>query len=145
MNSIIHAPERRFTWGLLNDFDDFFRPIRSGELAERAVSPALDVSESDVDFVVKAELPGVGKDAIDVNIADSVLTIRAESKSDEDRSKAGRVIRRERRYGKYVRSLRLADNIDVANVSAEYTDGVLTLVLPKAESAKTKKIEVQVH
>jgi HSP20 family protein len=73
-----------------------------------------------------------------------VLTINAETKYEDEAKKEGRLIRQERRYGKFVRSMRLGDSVDVSKVKAEYKDGVLSLVLPKAEEVRPKRIDVKV-
>ena len=132
-----------------NDFDrmleGFFGPTRWLEEApSEDLVPAIDVSERADGFVVKAELPGVRKEDIDVNMENGVLTISAETKSDTEEKEGDRVIRQERRYGKYVRSLRLGTQIDETKVEASYKDGILNLVLPKAEEVKPKKISVNV-
>jgi len=93
---------------------------------------------------VHADLPGVNKDDINVTVENGVLTITAETTSEKEEKEGERVIRQERRYGKYVRSLRLGSEVDAGNVKANYKDGVLELVLPKAEAAKPKKISVDV-
>jgi HSP20 family protein len=100
--------------------------------------------ERNNEFVVKAELPGVKKEDIDVSVENGVLTINAETRSETEEKEGDRVIRQERRYGKYVRSLRLGKAVDEKKVKASYRDGVLELVLPKAEEVKPKKISVDV-
>jgi HSP20 family protein len=72
------------------------------------------------------------------------LTINAETRYENEHKEDGRIIRQERRYGKFVRSMRLGDEVDKEKVEAEYKDGVLSLRLPKAEAVKPKKIEVNV-
>lgn len=132
-----------------DDFDQFverfFRPMRSVE--ERMswdLVPAVDVSEADDHYLVRAELPGVKKDDIDVTLEGGVLTITAETKSEQEQKNGERFIRQERRYGKYMRSLRLGSGIDEHKVKANYKDGVLELVLPKSESVKPRRIAVDV-
>lgn len=146
MKDITRSPERRSPWGLLGDFDDvfddFWRPIRRSDGG--ALAPAVDVSESDDEYRIRADLPGVKKEDLDVSLQDGVLTINAETHQEEKEEKAGRVIRQERRYGKFVRSMRLGDSVDADKIKADYKDGVLNLVLPKAEKVKAKKIDVQV-
>lgn len=151
MNEIVKSSEPRSRLSLFSDFDDifddFWRPVRStnGRLTGGAFSPALDVSENDDEYRVRADLPGVKKDDVDISIHDGILTINAETKYEEDQKAEGRVIRQERRYGKFVRSMRLGDAVNVDHVNAKLKDGVLHLVLPKAEKAKPKKIEVAVN
>lgn len=149
MANLIRRP-RAGRLGLWDDdvdrmFEGFFRPTRWLEEApSEDLVPAIDVSERADGFVVKAELPGVRKEDIDVNMENGVLTISAETKSDTEEKEGDRVIRQERRYGKYVRSLRLGTQIDESKVEASYKDGILNLVLPKAEEVKPKKISVNV-
>ena len=150
MNVVSRRPERGLAWHVLNDFDraldGIFRPRRSAPVdAERVLVPPVDVAETDSAYVVKADLPGVGKGDIEVTIKDGVLTVSAQSGTGSNADTEGRVIRRERRQGKFVRSLRLADDIDASGVLAEHKDGVLVLTLPKAEAARPRKIEVEVH
>ncbi len=76
---------------------------------------------------------------------DGVLTINAESRFEKEDREEGRVIRQERRYGKYVRSIRLGNDIDASHVKANYKDGVLELELPKVEEVKPKKIAIDVN
>ena len=132
-----------------NDFGDlfggFWRPTR---LLEEATSedlvPALDVAERDHEYVVRAEMPGVKKDNIDINLENDVLTITAETRSETEEKEGDRILRQERRYGRYTRSLRLGEQVDGTKVKATYKDGVLELVLSKTEAVKPKKINVDV-
>jgi HSP20 family protein len=127
-----------------NLFEGFFRPLRrfSEAPSQQGLVPAIDVTERDNEYVIRAEMPGVNKDAIDVTLADGVLTISGECKEEHEEKDGDRVIRQERRYGKYIRSLRLDTPIDEKNIKANYKDGVLELILPKAESVKPKKIAI---
>ncbi len=147
MNEIVRTPERHSVWDVFNDLDNvfegFLRPTRRN-YDGGALVPALDVSETDHEYLVKAELPGIKKDDLEVEIHDGVLTINAETKYENEHKEDGRIIRQERRYGKFVRSMRLGDEVDKEKVMAEYKDGVLTLRLPKAEAVKPKKIAVNV-
>jgi HSP20 family protein len=137
---------RRFNDDIDTMFEGFFRPLRwvDEEAAGEGLAPRLDVVERNNEFVVKAELPGVKKEDIDVSVENGVLTINAETRSETEEKEGDRVIRQERRYGKYVRSLRLGKAVDEKKVKASYRDGVLELVLPKAEEVKPKKISVDV-
>lgn len=76
---------------------------------------------------------------------EGTLTIGAEIRDAKEDKVNGRVIRQERRFGKYVRTFRLGENIDEITIKGEYKDGILRLVLPKAEVAMPKKIEVEIH
>jgi len=104
---------------------------------------AVDMYETDDALVVKAALPGVSEDDIDVQIRGDVLTIKAEAKAEEERNEFGWYIR-ERRYGAWQRSLRLPFEVKGKKAKAELENGILTITIPKAESVlETIKIKVQ--
>lgn len=152
MNEMTRLPENRSLWGVYDEFDnlfdDFWRPARArraGGETGGAFAPALDVTETDDEYRVRTDLPGVKKEDLDISIQDGVLTINAETRFEDEKKDAGRLIRQERRYGKFVRSMRLGDAVNVDKIKAEYQDGVLNLVLPKAEQVRPKRIDVQVN
>lgn len=104
---------------------------------------ALDVVEEGDDLLVRASLPGVSPEDIDVSIEDHVLAIKAETKLEEGRKEDGFLIK-ERRSGSFQRSLRLPDTVDTEKAKTLYDNGVLTVTLPKAESKKAKRLKVAV-
>lgn len=106
-----------------------------------AVGVALDVIENADDFVVKASLPGIKAEDIDVTYNNNVLTIKGEIKEEKDVEETKYHLR-ERRYGSFSRSVSLPSNIKTNEIKADYADGTLTLTLPKAEEAKPKRIQV---
>lgn len=105
--------------------------------------PSVDVSETEGDYQIKAEIPDVKKEDVKVTVEDGVLTIQGERKQEKE-EKGRRYHRVERSYGSFIRSFTLPDLVDEAHVKAEFKDGVLTLHLPKSEKAKPKAIEVKV-
>ena len=119
-------------------FGSFFRT--PGSL--RNWSPALDVYENKDDFTVVVELPGLKKEEIDVSLHGDILTISGERKTEE--KKEGQGFRTERFYGSFQRTVTLPAAVDGKKVKASYKDGILKVVLPKAEEAKPKQIEVSV-
>ncbi len=129
-----------------NLFEGFFRPMTRFPRDENgSMMPAVDVIDEKNQYIVKAELPGVKRKDIDVSINNGVLTINAERRMEEEsKDEKGQVIRRESRYGSYVRSMTLDNTVDVKSVKADYKDGILKLVLPKSEEAKPQKIDVAV-
>ena len=137
-------------WGFLgDDFDrvveGFFRPMRWVEEAtSENFVPAMDIKERENEYAVRADLPGIRKEDISITLENGVLTLTAERKSEEVEKESEREIRREVRYGRYARSLRLGTQIDEKGVKANYRDGVLELLLPKAEQVKPRKISVDV-
>ncbi|MBW2067221.1 MAG: Hsp20/alpha crystallin family protein [Deltaproteobacteria bacterium] len=103
--------------------------------------PAVDIYDDDDKMVIKAELPGVDKKDIEVDLKDRVLTIKGE-RSQESETKEENYYRRERAYGKFQRSFTLPGDYDPDKVKAEYKDGVLHVEIPKLEEVKPKKITV---
>ena len=101
----------------------------------------LDIVRNEDNVTVLATLPGVNPDDIDVTVDDGVLSIKAETKADEER-KDGDYVVRERRYGKFHRSMRLPENVDADHAEPHYENGVLTIKLPVAESKKAKQLKV---
>jgi HSP20 family protein len=116
-------------------------PAQSGSL--NAWAPAVDVYEDGSAFMIHADLPGVGKDDVKVNLDDNVLSISGERKIENEEKRDG-YHRVERSYGQFYRSFTLPPNVDVAAINAEFRDGVLRLTLPKKEEAKPKQIEVKI-
>jgi len=105
--------------------------------------PAMDVHEDKDNLYVKAELPGMRKEDIDISIHDGVLTVAGERKEDEKYHQA-EVYRAERFLGRFQRTFTLPTLVDANKVKASYKDGILMVILPKAETAKPKQIEVTV-
>ena len=103
----------------------------------------LDVVANGDDFVVRASMPGVAPDNINVSIEDNVLTIRGETASSFE-STEGSYLMRERRSGSFHRSLRLPDTVDHDKAEPRYEHGVLTITLPKAEAKKARQFDVKV-
>jgi HSP20 family protein len=120
-----------------------------GELARTSQllsgwTPALDMHEDKDNIVVKLELPGMKKEDIDVSLRDGGLSISGERKREEKFENA-EVYRAERFVGRFQRTVGLPAPVAVDKVKAQYTDGVLTITLPKTEEAKPKQIDVQVN
>jgi len=103
---------------------------------------ALDVAETEDEYVVKASIPGIDPDELDITFTDNTLTIRGETKDEKDVEDAKYYVR-ERRYGSFARSISIPSTINADKIQAEYDKGIVTLHLPKAEEAKPKRIEVK--
>jgi HSP20 family protein len=124
-------------------FDDSFVRPSFGWLAPMSAAElAIDVYETKDDVVVKAALPGVKPDQVEVSIAGDTLTIRGEVKEDRQ-IKEENYIRKERHYGSFCRSVVLPSGIKADKADATFENGVLTLKIPKAEDAKPKTIKVK--
>jgi HSP20 family protein len=103
----------------------------------------LDVVQQEDNFIIRASMPGVNPDNIDVSIEDNVLTIRGHS-GHEAEHKEGNYLMRERRSGSFYRALRLPDMVDTDQAHPLYEHGVLSITIPKAESKKAKQLKVSV-
>ena len=106
-------------------------------------APAVDLFEEKDDIVVKAELPGIEKDNIEVNLTDHHLTIKGEKKKEEE-VKEENYYRSERSYGSFLRTLELPVDVRADKVKATFKNGILEVRLPKTEEAKTKEVKVKV-
>lgn len=129
-----------------DSFEDLFRrvlrPMRwEGE--DQPLQIKVDVEEDDKSYKVKAEVPGVKKEDINVQIDRNQVTISAESKREKEVKEKGTVVRSERYYGSLFRSFSLGQEVDQAGASAKYTDGILELTLPKKATSETKKLTIQ--
>jgi HSP20 family protein len=126
----------------LNRLFDFSLPTRDSGFFS-GWTPALDVYDEKDSLVVKAELPGLKKEDIDINLHNGVLTISGERKRETEK-KEGQTFRSERYFGRFQRSVTLPAAVNVKDVKASYKDGILSIELPKAEEAKPKQIAVNV-
>ena len=107
-------------------------------------TPALDVYEDKDNFIVKAELPGMKKEDIEVSLHGDSLSISGERKSETKEENAD-VCRAERYFGRFQRTVTLPTSVAPDKVKAQYKDGILTVTLPKTEEAKPKQIDVSVN
>ena len=105
--------------------------------------PRVDVAEREDAFVFAAEVPGLKREDVKVTLKEGVLTLEGEKRQESD-GKGDEARWSERRYGKFSRSFRLPSDVDAGKVSASYSDGVLGVTVPKAETAKPREIDVKV-
>jgi HSP20 family protein len=130
-----------------SDLDDLFkgfwlRPVRFDLDMPQQLQIKLDVKSSDGAYTVSAEMPGVKKDDIKVEIDGNRVTISAEVKKESEEKKGEEVIRSERYYGALSRSFTLDAEIDEAKADAKYADGILKLTLPKKAAVSKKRLTV---
>lgn len=140
-------------WNPLVEFDDITQRLNRlfGEKALLKTPadafadfmPPVDIQETDNEFIVKADLPEVKKEEVKVHLENGVLAIEGE-RHQEKEEKGKRFHKVERDYGKFVRRFAMPTEIDPEKVRAEFKDGVLNVVLPKAASAKPKMIDVKI-
>lgn len=136
---------------LFNEFDRVFEspvyrarrsmPLRTNDVIG-SWSLALDVAEKSDVFTIKASLPGINPEDLNVTLEDNVLTVQGEVREDETIEEETYHIR-ERRFGSFSRSLRFPVPVNANEIDAAYENGVLTLTVPKAEEVKPKRIEVK--
>jgi HSP20 family protein len=119
-------------------------PVRSSGLMESSWSPAVDVFDSKDNIMVKADIPGLRKEDIDIAVHGDTLTIRGEKKEEKE-TKDKNYVKTERFYGSFNRALTLPSEVDAGKVKASYKEGVLEITLPKKEDAKPKQIKVDVQ
>ena len=132
--------------GLRGDMDralDLFKLPDASGLLDRATAPAVDIVETNDEFIVAADLPGVRREELELSVAGSLLSINGEKKSELANDKR-RIFRKETWAGSFNRTIDLPAEIDPDKVAAELKDGVLTVRVSKREEAKTKLIEVAV-
>jgi len=132
--------------GVMEPFGGMMDPFRAMPFGWGAGVAAVDVVDKDEAVQVRAELPGLNEDDVDVRLSDGVLTIKGEKKEErEEGKKESSYYLSERRYGSFQRSFRIPEGIDMDNVDASFKKGVLTVTLPKSEEAqkKVKKIAVK--
>ena len=104
---------------------------------------AIDVIRKPEEIEVKASVPGIKPEDIDISVEDNVLVMKAEKKAEYEGEDTNYLVR-ERSYGSYFRALRLPETVDTNKINCQYENGVLTIVLPKAEEKKKKQIKVNV-
>ncbi len=147
MELIRWTPQRN-AWRMHNRMnrilDDFFAPAlgTNDELTVRNWNPSADVYEEDTHYVIKAELPGVDKKDIHVDVENNVLILKGERTEDKE-LKEENYFRREMASGKFQRSFALPEGVDADNIKADYNDGVIKITIPKPETKQPKIIAVQ--
>jgi HSP20 family protein len=124
-------------------FGRFFEPLPEESWSVTTWTPSCDIYETDNEIVVKAELPEVKKENIQVGLENNMLTIRGERKFEEETKKEN-YHRVERSYGEFMRSFMLPSFADPNKINAEYKDGVLRVTIAKREETKPKQVEVKV-
>ena len=123
-------------------FDDFFTPFTThfNEVSTE-LNPAVDIYEKDEKLILEAELPGIDKDKIKVDVKGRLLTLSGEHERDEESKENGRY-RRERRFGTFERTFKLPFEVTEEHIDASYTNGVLVLKIDKPEEQRPKQITI---
>lgn len=121
----------------------FARP-EEGAMTTYEWSPVVDVVETPDEYLIRAELPGVTKDQVKIDLKNGVLTLTGERKEEKE-EKGKRFHRVERSYGSFMRSFTLPSEVDEQKISADHRDGILSIHLPKSPSAKPRAVEIRVN
>ncbi len=133
----------------LFDFDRLFShlgwPAVSRELETGFFSPKVDIVDQEKQYKIKAELAGVDKDKLSITLEDGVLSIRASMEQETSDEEGGKVIRRERHAGSYMRSFNVGHNISEEDISAKFENGLLELTIPKREEVAQKRKQIEVR
>ena len=128
----------------LRVFEDAFTRFLNEPQSNRPWSPAVDIYETENELVLKADLPDVDQNEIDVRVENQTLTIAGQRKF--AKQEAGKGFHRiERSYGNFVRSFAVPNSFNTEEIAAQYKNGVLTVTLPKKEAAKPRQIKVEVN
>ncbi|MBU0713242.1 Hsp20/alpha crystallin family protein [bacterium] len=129
-----------------NEIDHLLNSVYGTETDSKnecSICPIVDIEELDKSYSLHIELPGVGKKDVNINVKENILTIDGEKKSEKN-SKSDKYHRYERVFGKFRRTFRLPDLVDKDQIEAGFSDGVLTITIPKLEEALPKQIEVKI-
>lgn len=147
MTLVKFSPARNL-FNLRHDFDRFFDDVFRSDVPYPenygSVAPSINVEETDNEFKISAELPGMKKDDIKITFENNILSISGEKKAEQD-YKDGNFHRYERNYGKFARTVGVPSGVKLDKIDAEYKNGVLNITIPKAEEAKPKEIEIKVR
>jgi HSP20 family protein len=136
---------RRPLEGLARFFDDsWFDADLLNTPAEKVWEPAVDIEEKDGEYLLKADLPGLKKDDIHVELHDGYLTLKGERTSEQEEKKDG-YKRYERVYGSFERTFKVPEGITEKDIKAKYRDGVLELTVPAPKAEKPKAIDIRVE
>ena len=140
MRNLIHYNPRGLS--LYDDIDRVFRTFMNDEPGMSFKSPSVDIRETEADFVLEAELPGLSEKDVEVKVEDNLLTIASRKDEKNEEKREGYVVR-ERRSAAFSRSFVLPKDVDREKIVATFKDGLLSLQIPKAERVKPRQIEVK--
>jgi HSP20 family protein len=131
---------------MIETMDRAFDAYWGGQAEQQAILPVpIDIYERDQTIHVCAAVPGVAPEDLDIQVADNVLTIRGETKQEWESSPEAKVYRREQRYGRFSRSIRLPEDVEVDQIEAEFNHGFVTIKIPRVvpQAQEPKRIQVK--
>jgi HSP20 family protein len=123
--------------------DGAFTPPTGNQPALRTWTPAVDAVETENEYVVYIDLPGITSDKVEVNFERNTLTVRGERDGNLPQSEGSRVFFTERDWGSFERSLRFPQHVEGDRIGASFNNGVLSITVPKSEAAKPRRIEIK--
>lgn len=126
-------------------FENFYAPVSSSQATTGFFSPRVDIKDKEDRYEIVADLPGVDKDKLSVTLEDGILTIEASTEEEQSEEEEGRVIRKERRSGKYLRSFTLGHDVQESDIKASFKNGVLTLEAPKLKEVAPERKKIDIH
>jgi HSP20 family protein len=128
--------------GEMNRLFNSFFDDDAGNARQRRWAPAVDLVEREDSLVLKADLPGMSEDDVQIEVRDNILTISGERKAEHEEKQNG-YYRVERAFGRFSRSLQLPGGVDTSGIAASFENGVLEVTIPKPEERKPRRIEIQ--
>ena len=134
---------RRSMFDVDSFFENFFPPTAKASESS-FFAPRIDLKEKKKQYVITAELPGVKKEDVNVTLENGILTIEAESREEDSEEQDGIVIRQERRYGKFVRSFSVGNDVKEEDIKAKFDNGILTLKVPKTQEQEKAKRRISI-
>ncbi|MCD6162388.1 MAG: Hsp20/alpha crystallin family protein [candidate division Zixibacteria bacterium] len=138
--------EPKYNWGVMNLRNEIDRMFRSfyedSESSDSHWMPSVDIIDEKDKLLLTAEIPGVEKKDVKINLQNNVLSIEGEKKQEHE-EKDDDYYRSERFYGKFCRSFTLSSDVDSDNIQADFDNGVLTVTMPKSEKVKPRQIEIK--
>jgi HSP20 family protein len=142
MNLVRYNPNRWFDFPFERVFDELWgRTGAEAPVLAEAWAPRVDIREEKDAVLLSAELPGVAKDDVKIELENGVLTVSGEKHAEQSENENG-IYRSERVYGSFKRSFRVPETVDADKIAADYSDGVLKLTLPKRPEAAPRKIAI---
>lgn len=130
-------------FNMFNDIDNTFPMLRQ-TLSAETMTPRVDIVEKEGNYEISAELPGVNKEDISLQIDNGSLVIKASTQKEFEEKKDGKIIRQERHTGNFMRSFYLGQNIKQEDVKAEFTNGLLQIQVPKLEATEPQPTKIEV-
>lgn len=128
-------------------YSGFYQPSiqKNKNSANNTINMSVDIHDTEDSYQLVAELPGITRENIVVTVKDGMLTIEASNQQQANKEKGGKLLRRERRFGKFSRSFNLGQDIEQTDIKASFKDGLLNLMIPKTKEVAPKVQQIEIH